>query len=109
MERVACGDVSAVTSELSFLEVLIHPVRDGDTDLVEAYETILAASDIQLVPISVDILRTAVRFRVNQNLKSPDAIHAATALHVSCSHFLSNDTTFRRLTNISTIILSDLT
>jgi len=107
-QQVEAGDIGVVTSELSLLEALVHPVRDDDDDQISAYETVLSASEMQLMPITTEVLRMAVNFRVNQNFKTPDAIHAATAFLSGSSHLFTNDQTFRRLENIDVIILSDL-
>lgn len=106
--EVETGNIGVVTSELTLLETLVHPVRDDDADLIKAYEAVFRANQMQLVPVNADLLRFAVDFRVVQNLKTPDAIHAATATLSDCSHFVTNDPGFRRLENIDVIILSDL-
>jgi len=40
-------------------------------------------------------------------LKTPDAIHAATALSVGCSLFLTNDPQFKEIENLNTVVLSE--
>jgi predicted nucleic acid-binding protein len=69
---------------------------------------LLTASHVELIPITVPILRTAAKLRAEQNLKTPDAIHAATAALSNCDFLISNDEGFRRLTSVSVIILNDL-
>lgn len=102
------AEIEVVTSELSLLETLVVPMRDEDADLIAGYETLLTASQVGLVPITLSILRTAARLRATQNFKTPDAIHAATAVLSNCDHLVSNDTGFRRLAAIEVTILSDL-
>lgn len=97
-----------VTSELTLLETLVQPVRDGNAELVAAYEEFLSRDDIHLIPITAEVLRYAAELRANHNLKTPDAIHAATAITSGCQHLIANDNGFRRLTNIDVIILDDL-
>ena len=95
-----------VTSELTLLETLVQPVRDGNGELAGAYEALL--SDVFLIPITRSILREATRLRAHQNFKTPDAIHGATALSSGCDFLIANDNGFRRLENIEVIILSDM-
>ena len=102
------GEIEVVTSELSMLETLVRPLHNEDADLVTAYETLLTASQIELIPISVSVLRTAAELRAEHNLKTPDAIHAATAALSNCDYLVSNDTDFSRVTTLNVIILSDL-
>ncbi|MEW6497003.1 MAG: PIN domain-containing protein [Cyanobacteriota bacterium] len=42
------------------------------------------------------------------NLKTPDAIHAATALNSSCTLFLTNDSGFRNVLSLPVVILSEV-
>ncbi len=50
----------------------------------------------------------AAQLRATSGLKTPDAIHAATALEHGCTLFVTNDPAFRRLTTVPVVILGDL-
>ncbi|MEG4104973.1 PIN domain-containing protein [Microcoleus sp. S13_C5] len=102
------GEIELMTSELTLLETLVFPLRNANTILVSDYEQLLLSSDIQLVPIIQSVLRTAANLRANTNLKTPDAIHAATAISEGCTLFLTNDNGFRNVPNLSVVILSDV-
>lgn len=102
------GEIGVVTSELSLLEVLVHPVREKNYDLIRDYENLLLTSDVQLVPVTTSILKSAADLRADLNLKTPDAIHAATALASECDHLVANDIGFRRLSAVQVTILGDL-
>jgi len=54
------------------------------------------------------ILERAAQLRAATNLKTPDAIHAATALEHGCTLFVTNDSTFRRVPGLPVTILADL-
>ena len=41
-------------------------------------------------------------------MKTPDAIHAATALRADCALFITNDTDFRRVEDLPVVVLDDL-
>ena len=79
------GSVEVATSELTLLETLVKPLRDNDTSLVRDYEKFLTDTRLQLHPSNAAILKEAARLRATTRLKTPDAIHAATALAVGCS------------------------
>ena len=102
------GNVEIFTSELTLLETLVQPIRDKDPALVQAYEELLLGSDVRLVPISISVLREAVTLRATLNLKTPDAIHAATSILSGCDQLVSNDDSFRRLAHPTVSLLSDL-
>ena len=54
-------------------------------------------------------MREAARLRaIIPGLKTPDAIHAATALIHGCVMFVTNDTVFRRVPNLPLVLLDDV-
>lgn len=106
--RFYVGTVEIVSSELTLMETLVVPTRDRNDSLVSTYEQLLLASSLRLIPISQTILREAARLRATTNLKTPDAIHAATALGDRITLFLTNDSQFRTVTNLSIVVLSEV-
>jgi predicted nucleic acid-binding protein len=104
------GRLRAVSSELTLAEVLVKPLRDGNEALAADYRAALHTRDaFAVVPVSRGILQEAARIRARGELRLPDAIHAATALHAGCTHLLTNDPHFRSLEGVDVILLADLT
>jgi predicted nucleic acid-binding protein len=106
--KLKASELEVISSELSLMEVLIVPLRNNDTALVNDYEQLMLEGDMQLIPISQTILLQAARLRATTNLRTPDAIHAATAMNTGCTLFLSNDRGFRSIPNLSAVILQDV-
>lgn len=102
------GDIEIYTSELTLLEVLVSPIKLNNQKLISAYETLLTKTELSLLPVSLDVLRKSAEMRAAQNFKTPDAIHASTALSAGCDYFITNDAGFRKLTNINVVVLNDL-
>lgn len=90
------------------MEVLVVPLRNGNNSLVADYEELLLSSEMRLIPISQSILRQAANIRATTNIKTPDAIHTATALSVRCNQFITNDRGFRNITGLPVIILNEI-
>lgn len=105
-QSLKANEIEVFTSELTLLETLVQPIKQNNNALISAYETLLTKTDIRLQPINADILREAANLRANQNFKTPDAIHAATASN--CAYFITNDNGFKRLSNFNVVILSEL-
>ncbi|MBA3447974.1 MAG: PIN domain-containing protein, partial [Pseudaminobacter sp.] len=81
------------TSEITLAELLVHPIRRGDTDRVVVYETTISPSAVLTVK-SVDraVLRDAGRLRAfHPTLRLPDAIHLSSALFLKSPIFLTAD------------------
>ena len=95
-------------SGLLLLETLVMPIRQTNKALINRYETLLTASEINLIPITRSILKSAANIRATANIKTPDAIHAATAIDVECTIFLTNDKVFLQIPELPTVILQDV-
>ena len=103
------GVFTVVSSELTLLEVLVGPVRGGDPGLAARRENLWRRPQTHFLPINESVLREAARLRASiPGLKTPDAIHAATALLRHCDLFLTNDTGFRRVLGLPFILLDDV-
>ncbi len=90
-------DVRLVTSQLTRLECRVQPLRVGDVDLLGQYERVFAAADLSLIEVTEAILEGATEIRAKLGLKTPDAIHAATAIEVGADLFVTGDDAFTRV------------
>jgi predicted nucleic acid-binding protein len=106
--KLQAGEIEIVSSELILMETLVLPLRNSNSILINAYEQLLISSEMRLIPISQSILRQAANLRATSNLKTPDAIHTATALSVSCNQFITNDKGFRNVPGLPVVILSEV-
>ncbi len=103
------GRQQVLTSELSVLEVLVRPIQLGDTGLQALFLRVLYQTrGFSCIPISRQILQAGASLRATTGLKTPDAIHAATALIAGCSLFVTNDPDFRRVSGLPVVVLSDV-
>ena len=107
--RAAAGSLSVLSSELTLMEALIMPPRKGDRELADDFEQLWHRRNVRLQPVSTDILREAARLRATvPALRTPDAIHAATALISGCALFITNDRGFQRILGLVVAVLDDL-
>ena len=92
MQFVEQGTIRAVTSDLTFGELLVKPYAQ-DTALANTYFELLNNSPVlKLAPIDREIIIHAARLRsLKKGLKLPDAIHLATAERSGCDAILTND------------------
>ena len=100
--------IEIVSSELVLMESLVGPLKSGDAALAHAYEQLFQQARTRLLPITQSILREAARLRATTRLKTPDALHAATAQLAGCVLFVTNDAGFRSALSIPLVILDDL-
>ena len=50
---VLAGDISIVTSELTWLETLVKPMRDRDAALEALYRSFLSVKEVRLLPATL--------------------------------------------------------
>jgi predicted nucleic acid-binding protein len=87
------GDVfQAFTGEITFGELLVKPYSENEA-LAQTYmELLTTASRLHVAPIDRGIFIRAAQLRSQRKgLKLPDAVHIATAEHLGCGIFLSQD------------------
>jgi predicted nucleic acid-binding protein len=71
------------------LECLVKPLRGHDTALRASYNAQFARFEVQPMPPAVFDL--AADLRATFNLKTPDALHAASAIQHGCDELWTND------------------
>lgn len=99
--------VEVVSSDLALMETLVGPYKSGDAALAAAYENLFLQPQTRLLPITQPILREAAQLRATTKLKTPDAIHAATARQAGCALFVTNDAAFRGRAGLPVAVLDD--
>ncbi|MCY3572267.1 MAG: type II toxin-antitoxin system VapC family toxin [Chloroflexi bacterium] len=102
------GDVTVASSSLTVMEALVKPIRDGNKEIEAQYREIFEASVFQVLDVTLAVFEQAARIRADSQLKTPDSLHAATALHAGCDLFVTNDVEFRRVPRLPTVMLDDL-
>jgi predicted nucleic acid-binding protein len=91
LTQLEAASAHYITSELALTEVLVHPLRHKNTPLVEAYAR-LFDSLVKPLPISRQVLILTAQLRADRpSLKTPDAIHIATATLAKADAFVSGD------------------
>jgi predicted nucleic acid-binding protein len=64
--------------------------------------------NLHWVNLTLEIADTAARLRAELNLRTPDAIQAASALAQHATGFITNDLAFKYLRTLDILILDEL-
>lgn len=103
------GDFEVVTSTMTITEVLVHPFRHDDDTLVATYRDILRnAAHLRTIPVTAKIAEIAARLRADHNIRTPDAIQAATAIAAKANFFLTNDFKLAAIPEVTVLVLENL-
>jgi predicted nucleic acid-binding protein len=76
-------------SPLVELECLVVPLRTGNHCLVALYETFF--NNQAMLTMDAQVYRLAAELRAHHRLKTPDALHLATAKSHGCTEIWTND------------------
>ena len=107
-EAVKSGQTRIVTSTVTLLEVLVHPLKRGVESLAHEYNDILLSSPhILTVPVTPATAQTAAELRAMSKLKTPDAIHLATTINHRADAFLTGDRDFGKFNLITILRIGD--
>lgn len=108
-EAMVRREFRVVTSVLTLPEVLVYPLRQGNTTLAQEYIDILFDQEgLTTVEVSTNIAETAAQLRAVHNLRTPDAIQIATAIHAGASFFLTNDVRLPSLPGLTMLASEEL-
>ena len=107
-EAIAAGELEAVTSSLTLLEVLVVPFRFANAALIHQYDVLLTKSrGLRLVDLDRDFLRAVAQLRAATRVKTPDAIQLTAAIATGCSVFLTNDSRLPKVPGLRILQLDD--
>jgi predicted nucleic acid-binding protein len=108
-QTASTRQITVVTSELTLLEVLVKPLKVSDATTATLFRTVLQHTpEVRMLPITQSILEEAAKLRATLGLRTPDAIHVATALLHSCALMVTNDSAFRRIPDLPVAVLNEL-
>ncbi len=103
------NNIDTITSVITLSECVTKPLKVNDSLLVSAYERFfLKTRNISMTPVTLQISRRSADLRANYGLRTPDALHIATALETGCEAFLTNGVSLKRVKELSILILGEM-
>ncbi len=94
-----------VTSRLSRLECRVKPLRENDQQVLALYDAFFSSTEVKLLELTDIVVEKATDLRAILNVRTPDALHLASALLAGASTFITGDRTLTRCTEISVEVL----
>ena len=100
---------SFVTSYITYIELITKPKQLGRDDIVAKYRDFFTNSDnLSLYPLNLIVSEKVAEIKAHYNFNTPDAIQIATALICGADYIITNDKAWKKITEVSVLILSDL-
>ena len=107
--RVHAGEARIVVSVVTEAELLVRPLRNGDTAAVEKIEDLLSEDGFEVVAVDRAIARRGAALRSHNRIALADAIIIATALETGCEAIVGNDGEWRqRLPDLPFLLLENV-
>ncbi len=98
LRRIEEGEIAGLMATLVLAELLVPIYRAGETRRARLVANRLTEfRNLEVVALSPDIGMEAARLRAEHRLRTPHAIHGATALGGGADGILSNDRDLMRL------------
>ena len=102
------GRLEGICTTLVLTEILTKPIAEKRYDLVLAYKSFIAGfPHLDLKSLDDKIAEKAAYFRAQYNLRTPDAIHIATAYEGKAEAILGNDSNWKKVKEIPVILLKE--
>jgi predicted nucleic acid-binding protein len=96
---------SLVTSRLTRLECRTKPLRAGDLVTLARFDVFFAGVELVVAELVPTVVERATDLRARYNLKTPDALHYATAVEAGATVFLTGDRALSRCSEVPVEVL----
>lgn len=94
-----------LSSRLSRLECRCRPLRLNDSGLLQLYDAFFTSQEVLLLELTADVVERATDLRASLNLKTPDALHLASAIVARAAVFLTGDRSLARCPHVTVEIM----
>ena len=103
------GRCRLVCSILTLLEILVVPKRTGQEELCRRYREVFQSfPNLAVLPLETQIAEIASDLRARHAVRTPDAIHIATAIRAGAAAFVSGDTRLSAVKDIQMLLLDEI-
>ena len=108
-ERLEKGSFRAIFSIVGMIELLTGVKKKGRMDLAQDYKLLLShLPNFDIYSIDEGIVDVASNLRATYSIRTPDAIHLATAITKKADVFLTNDRALKKVKEIKVITLNEI-
>lgn len=110
IESMDRGEKRGLSSYITLLELLVKPFQVNRRDLAERYRScLLEQPRFSVHDVGRRVAEEAARLRARYGspLRTPDAIHLATARLHGADVFVTNDARLERIEEVPVLVLSD--
>ena len=106
LEQISSGSVHGIFAQIGLIELLTGPKKLGRGSLALLYkERVKNLPNLEILGMSDRVVDIASGLRAKYNLRTPDAIHIATAIDGGADKFITNDKNLKKVKEINIELL----
>ena len=106
LSAVRDGKLRGIFSSIGLIELLTGPKKRRRNDLAVRYrEVINNFPHLSVGGINENIVELASNLRAHHSLRTPDAIHIATAIDFGAQSFITSDRRLKRVKEINIVLI----
>jgi len=103
------GRFLAVASAITLAEILVKPIREGNSSLAKQYKLLFTHfPNLSIVPVDNYVAEQAAYLRGMYRIKTSDALIVASAIMAEAELFITNDERLGQIKEIKSIALSQI-
>jgi predicted nucleic acid-binding protein len=95
-----------LTSRLSRLECRVPHVREKNATRLAEYDDFFTAEEIDVADVSAGVIERATDLRARYGLKTPDALHLATAIEYGAGTVLTGEPAWKRCKEVDVVVVT---
>jgi len=100
--------IVGISSYITLLEVMVHPLKLGRIGLAKKYRQLMVGSGcMKLLPVDQGVAEEGAAIRAKYNFRMPDAIQLATSVKCKADAFITNDSKLRQFDQLDVLVLED--
>jgi predicted nucleic acid-binding protein len=108
-KSIESGKHNAVTSVITLIEILVKPMREGNSAAARDYrDLLLTFPHLRMVNVDAQISEAAAHLRAKYGIKTPDAIQIATVISQGSTSFITNDESLKKVEELTVLLLDDI-
>lgn len=109
LKEVESGKKEGILSAIGVIELLTGPKKSKDEKTVVEYRMLLESfANLTIGGLHKYGIEMAAEFRAVYGLRTPDAVHLATALDYGATAFYTNDKKLKKVKGIEIRLLSEI-